>query len=306
MYRNELKAFVYAADCGSFNKAAEKLFISTTAVMKQMNQLEQHLGLKLLERTNHGIHLTECGKSLYKDAKFMISYSEKSLEKARKIAAKKVEMIRVGTSMLNPCKVFMELWYQLSDRFPQYKIQIVPFEDDHNGILSVIDKIGERFDFIVGVCDSAEWLSRSSFYKLGNYKKCIAVPLNHPLARKQCLDITDLYGETMLMVRRGDSAANDHLRDDLEKNHPAIHIEGTSNFYDINVFNYCEQTGKLLLNVECWKDIHPALVTLPVHWNYTIPYGLLYAKEPGSNATKFVETLKSQLHDKKMLCHYGD
>ena len=57
MYHPHLKAFLCVAECGSFSKAAEKLFVSATAVMKQMNQLEAHLGLHLLERTNHGVVL---------------------------------------------------------------------------------------------------------------------------------------------------------------------------------------------------------------------------------------------------------
>ena len=35
------------ADCGSFSQAAEKLYLSSTAVMKQLNALERHLELKL-------------------------------------------------------------------------------------------------------------------------------------------------------------------------------------------------------------------------------------------------------------------
>ena len=69
--------------------------------------------------------------------------------------------------MLNPCKPFMDIWFKLSDRFPNFKIQIVPFEDDHRGILSVIERIGTDFDFIIGVCDSAMWLDRCNFLKLG-------------------------------------------------------------------------------------------------------------------------------------------
>ncbi len=61
-------------------------------------------------------------------------------------------------------------------------------------------------------------------------------------------------------------------------NTPAIRIEDTEPFYDISVYNRCVQQGNLLLNVECWKNVHPLLRTIPVDWAYTIPYGLLYAK----------------------------
>ena len=47
MYNSLLTAFVTVADCGSFTKAAEILYISPTAVMKQINSLENHLDLKL-------------------------------------------------------------------------------------------------------------------------------------------------------------------------------------------------------------------------------------------------------------------
>ena len=54
MYNPLLDTFLAVIDCGSFTKAAEKLFISPTAVMKQMNSLEEHLNLKLIERTPAG------------------------------------------------------------------------------------------------------------------------------------------------------------------------------------------------------------------------------------------------------------
>ena len=48
MFNHNLTAFVYAVDCGSFTKAADKLFVTPTAVMKQINSLESHLNLKLI------------------------------------------------------------------------------------------------------------------------------------------------------------------------------------------------------------------------------------------------------------------
>ncbi len=55
MYNPLLDTFVLVTDCGSFTKAAERMYLSPTAVMKQMNTLETHLNLKLIERTPAGI-----------------------------------------------------------------------------------------------------------------------------------------------------------------------------------------------------------------------------------------------------------
>lgn len=298
MYNHLLKTFICVVDCGSLNKAAERLFLTPTAVMKQMNLLEKQLNLKLIQRTNRGILATKCGQSLYRDAKFIIAYSEDAIERARELQGMESKTIRVGTSMLNPCKVFMDLWFRISDAFPQFKIQIIPFEDDHRGILSVIEKIGRDFDFIVGVCDSIQWLNRCNMYPLGTYKKCVAVPLGHRLASRKRLKITDLYGETLMMVRRGDSPLNDFLRNDLEQNHPQIHIEDAGYFYDIEVFNRCAETGNVLLNLECWRDIHPSLVTIPIDWEYAIPYGLLYSLTPEKEIFEFIDAVEKSLGKK--------
>ena len=85
MFNPQLTVFVSVIDCGSFTKAAETLFISPTAVMKQINALEKHLNLKLLERNSHGVRPTLAGEIIYKDAKFLFEYSKRSIENARKV-----------------------------------------------------------------------------------------------------------------------------------------------------------------------------------------------------------------------------
>ena len=47
MYNPQLETFICVADAGSFNKAAEQLYISAPAVIKQINSLEGSLGLQL-------------------------------------------------------------------------------------------------------------------------------------------------------------------------------------------------------------------------------------------------------------------
>lgn len=47
MYNPQLVTFIHVADAGSFNKAAEQSYITPTAVIKQINLLEDNLGVKL-------------------------------------------------------------------------------------------------------------------------------------------------------------------------------------------------------------------------------------------------------------------
>lgn len=68
MYNPQLETFLRVADAGSFNKAAEELFITPPAVIKQITSLESSLDLKLFIRSPRGLKLTEAGKSIYRDA----------------------------------------------------------------------------------------------------------------------------------------------------------------------------------------------------------------------------------------------
>jgi len=60
---NALNAFVVAARCGSFSKAAEELHVTPAAVSQQIRQLEDVLGVSLFHRLNRGLALTEAGQS---------------------------------------------------------------------------------------------------------------------------------------------------------------------------------------------------------------------------------------------------
>ena len=57
-----VQAFVLIAELGGFNKAAEQLHITQTALTRRIQKLEAYLGLKLLDRTTRRVDLTAVGK----------------------------------------------------------------------------------------------------------------------------------------------------------------------------------------------------------------------------------------------------
>ena len=292
MYNQQIKTFIQVADRGSLSKAAEDLYVTPASVMKQMNALENRLELTLLKRTNQGIELTEAGRYIYDFAKNMIAESEEAVLKAKSIQQREIKTIRVGSSFLNPSNVLTDLWNKLSGFSTEYRIKIVPYNDDHEQILSVVASLGKTMDFMVGVFGSQQMLSISEFYELGRYHLCIAVPRNHRLASKDKLSLNDLHGEHLIVVKSGDALYLDDLREMLKMAHPQIIFEDAHYFYDIETFNTCEATGSLLLTLDAWSDIHPSLVTLPVEWNFTVPYGLLYSPNISNEATEFLNIFK--------------
>lgn len=98
VYNAQLNTFLIVAKTRSFNKAAEKLYITPPAVVKQISALEQHLHLTLFRRTHRGLTLTKAGESLYRDAEFIIQYSKDAVERARCAETAEEDVIRIAIS----------------------------------------------------------------------------------------------------------------------------------------------------------------------------------------------------------------
>ena len=292
MENDLFNSFIQVIDAGSFSKAAEKLYLSSTALMKQMNSLEAQIGVQLLIRTNHGIRATDAGTSFYHDAKFLMQYSEKAIVRAQQAAHKHPYMIRIGNSLLNPCKELLDLWNTISDTYPQFKMKIVPFDDATASWPTVYRTIGKDFDVMVGAYERVNKSDSFQDLKLGEYRFCVAVSREHPLARKERLSVTDLYGERFVMIKPGSSPLIDEIRGYLLTEHQEIQIKDVPLQYNIDVFNRCEENGAVLLTLDGWKDVHPSLVTIPVDWKYTMPYGILYPRKPSNSVQLFLRALQ--------------
>ncbi len=78
-----VQAFVAIADHGSFNKAADVLFVTQTAVTQRLRNLEIFLGVTLLERTTRSIALTRTGQDFLPQARRLLQELSAALTEIR-------------------------------------------------------------------------------------------------------------------------------------------------------------------------------------------------------------------------------
>ena len=292
MYNSQLTAFVCTADSGSFNKAAEKLYISPPAVIKQINLLEESLGLQLFVRSHRGLQMTKAGQSLLQDARYIIQYCKDSVTRARNAVQETDNVIRIGTSAMTPAQVLVDLWPKVQRFCPDIKFQLVPFENTPENAREILGNLGRNIDVVAGIFDETMLrLRQCAGLELSREPICCAVSVHHRLAQKDKLTLDDLYGEKLMLMHRDWSHYVDLLRDDLWKNHPQIQIEDF-NFYDVSVFNQCENNNCVLMAIENWRYVHPLLKVLPVDWSYTIPFGLLHAPNASPVVRRFLEAVR--------------
>lgn len=295
MYNPQLETFICVVDSGSFSKAVEKLYITAPAVIKQINSLESSLDLHLFERTHRGLIVTEAGKSLYQDAKYLIQYCKDSVSRARNAQNNQEGVIRIGVSPMTPSQVFMTLWPRIQKYCPDLKFKLVPFENTPENAREILGNLEQNIDVIAGIFDDTMLsLRKCSGMQISKEPFCCAVALHHRLAGKETLTMEDLYGENMLLIQRGWSKYVDILRDDLRERHPQIQVIDFE-FYNLEVFNRCENSNDVLLAIKNWESVHPLMKIIPVEWNYSIPYGLLYSMEPSEKVKKLLSAAEKAI-----------
>ena len=293
MYNPQLETFIKVADAGSFNKAAEQSFITATAVIKQINLLETALGVALFDRTHRGLTLTKARKSLYRDSKYIIQYCRDSVVRAKNAMQQDEQIIRIGTSPMTPAQVLLALWPKIHEHYPNMKFQLVPFENTPENAKEILANLGQNIDIVAGIFDETLLdLRKCKGFELMRNPICCAVSINHPLAEKDRLKVTDLYGENLMLIHRGWSHYVDKLRDDLWMNHPQIKIIDFD-FYNVSVFNQCENSNDVLMAIDSWQSVHPLLKIIPVEWDYSIPYGLLHSPEPTKTVQDFLSIIQT-------------
>src|SRR5258708_4038685 len=81
-----VRYFTVVAEHGNFHRAAAALHIAQPSLSRQIQRLEQRLGVRLLHRTTQGTHLTEAGRAFLPQAEALLRSAELAATKARAAA----------------------------------------------------------------------------------------------------------------------------------------------------------------------------------------------------------------------------
>lgn len=290
MINPQLLTFLSVAKCGSFSKAAEALFISPTAVMKQIDALEGRLGITLFSRTNHGLTLTEAGKSVLDDTKYLVDYTKRATEKAREIDRRENQRsIRIGTSVMTPAKFILDIWAEIQEIAPNLKVELIPFENTPGNAWEILKNLGTQIDVVAGIYDDRfkeEFGIQSTL--LENKKLSFAVPLASPLASKSRLTPEDLKSTGAMFIRRGWNEYIDKLR--LSYENAGVDITDFS-FFNLAAFNEAVKQNIPIIAISGWENVHPLLKIIPAETDITAPYGIMYSSEPSKHVRKFIQAV---------------
>jgi DNA-binding transcriptional LysR family regulator len=93
----QLRSFIAIADLGSFTRAATAVHLSQPSLTVQIRQLEQSLGVRLVDRNTRSADLTAVGRDLLPTFRRMLAELDEVIADTRDLAAKKRGIVRLAS-----------------------------------------------------------------------------------------------------------------------------------------------------------------------------------------------------------------
>ncbi|MCA0257365.1 MAG: LysR family transcriptional regulator [Proteobacteria bacterium] len=191
-----LRAFVEVVREGGFSGAARKVFATQSAISKAVRQLEDELGLTLLDRIGHRSTLTAAGEIVYRRALAILSERDDLLNELAEYRGLKRGRLRLGLPPIGADSLFAPLFAIYRQRYPGVEIQLV---EHGSRRLEELVRTGEIDigGLLLPVSDEFEW------QEVRLEPLDVLLPENHPLAGEEAIALTALKDMPFILFDAG-------------------------------------------------------------------------------------------------------
>ena len=199
MNLKQLEYFVKTAELLNFTRAAEKCFISQTAMTQQIRSLEETVGVPLFIRDKHHVELTAAGAVYLKEVRQILERSDHALRVARLAASGTKGELAIGYITGFGLSEAPRILRNFSTAYPDIRLTLV--RDTMSGLMDSLEK---------GECDISFTLTPSQFHSLypnighrylESYPLMAVLPREHPLAGRKTVSYSDLKNERFIIMQ---------------------------------------------------------------------------------------------------------
>ncbi|PAY09083.1 hypothetical protein CK489_11675 [Bradyrhizobium sp. UFLA03-84] len=190
----QLRTFVVVAEAGGFAAAQQQLRLSQPAASRQIQGLEDELGIPLFDRVGRGIKLTSEGEDLLRRGRRLLQDVESFGERARALRTGHAGALRVGCSTQHMETVLANFLPSFRRKHPSVVIELV-----EDGGARVPDRL-QRGDVHLAIIPAAD----DGYHRrlLAPVHVLAAVSPRHGFASRRKLEIAELAEESLLLLRR--------------------------------------------------------------------------------------------------------
>jgi DNA-binding transcriptional LysR family regulator len=122
MELRQLRYFITVAEVLHFGRAAEALHLSQPALSKQIQALEDSLGVQLLERTKHWVRLTIAGQKFLETAHRILQEVEQGIQATRQIADGEMGRLKIGFTEATLFSLAPDIIKTYREHYPQVEL----------------------------------------------------------------------------------------------------------------------------------------------------------------------------------------
>ncbi|QQZ44253.1 LysR family transcriptional regulator [Pseudomonas sp. SK3(2021)] len=215
-----MRAFVVTVDANGFAAAARAMDVPRSKVSKQIQALEDAIGVQLLQRTTRSLHLTEAGAEYYESAREVLAAVDEAEQRARDGIGELRGVLRVNAPMSFGLRRLGPLVPLFHEQHPNIELQLVLSDQQ-------VDPVRGGFDVTIRIASLAD---SSMVAKLlapaprimvasPDYLKRAGIPQTpRDLTTHQCLNYGYLQSGVSLQLSNGKDTQRVHVTGPLHAN----------------------------------------------------------------------------------------
>jgi LysR family transcriptional regulator, benzoate and cis,cis-muconate-responsive activator of ben and cat genes len=191
----QLRYFVAVAEELNFRRAAERVFLTQPSLSQQIQKLETQLGVRLLERDQHHVELTEAGRIMLRDSKMVIAELERAIRNVRRVSALQSERISLGLPEALIADL-LPLIEQFRRQHPEVPVELLELDTPaqveglHTGQIDVA---------LVSLTVAEDKFER---HPIGRIPFVVAVSERHALTTRLSVSLSDLRNQEFVLLPR--------------------------------------------------------------------------------------------------------
>jgi DNA-binding transcriptional LysR family regulator len=185
MELRHLRYFVAVAEASNFTKAAAQLRVAQPAVSRQVQDLEDELGVDLLRRSPRSVTLTAEGKLFLEDARELLKRADEWVAKVRALARGEFGKLHIGYSPSPSVDLLPAALVAFQKAAPRVKVVLHDLAGDElcAGLLD------GSLEVAVMAQPTGALAAGLAFEELRRYPFFVAVALEHPFARMKSISV---------------------------------------------------------------------------------------------------------------------
>ena len=191
-----MRYFVAVAEMENVSRAAmQRLHVSQPSLSRQIRDLEEEMGVRLLERTAKSVKLTDAGRAFLEEARAILKQTDDAVGKVRLIAGKGETELNIGDWPLATGRFMPALLRQYQKVMPNVRIKLHDWPVEKN-IAGVREGRLQLAILLPPLKSNA--LDELRFEQLRTERVCLAVSSDHPFARKKSIALADAAREPFI------------------------------------------------------------------------------------------------------------